>query len=276
MNPQESQIKTKDGVTLFTRTWLSDKPARALVVLVHGIGEHCGRYMHVAKFFNEHGINVFSYDQRGHGRSEGARGYIPSTQALMDDLNQALEVGRAAVGQGLPVILYGHSMGALEALYFGLHNDLKVNGVIVTGPSLDISTTSKVKRLMAKLMAPLLPKLALASGLDVTALSRDPQVMKDYVADPLGHDRVSTRLGMFFIGGAQEVLAKAAEWKLPLLLMHGTEDRLALINGSEQFIAKAKGDITFKRYQGYYHELHNEPEKAEVLQTMVDWIDKHI
>lgn len=269
---QESQFVTKDGLTLFTRAWMTEKPAKALVVIVHGIGEHCGRYKHVAQIFNDYGFHVFSYDQRGHGKSEGPRGHTPSNQHLMDDLSLAIQQARLLAGSELPLFLYGHSMGGLEVLYYGLQKPAGIKGCIVTAPSIKIASTDPFKIFLAKTLNPILPKLTLPTGLDVTALSRDPQVIKDYQNDPLVHDLASTRLGMFIIGGAGEVLEKASTWNLPLLLMHGSEDRLADISGSQEFFAKLTGDVTFKPWTGMYHEIHNEPEQLQVIRTAADWM----
>lgn len=250
---EESQFITKDGLTLFTRAWMTEKQAKALVVIVHGIGEHCGRYDHVAQLLNGYGLHVFSYDQRGHGKSEGPRGHTPSNQHLMDDISLAIQQARQLAGQELPLFLYGHSMGGLEVLYYGLQNATGVKGYIATGPSIKIASTDPFKIFLAKTLNPILPKLSLPTGLDVTALSRDPKVIKDYQNDPLVHDLASTRLGMFIIGGAEEVLKKASSWSHPLLLMHGTEDRLGIISGSREFFAKLTGDVTFKPWKGMYH-----------------------
>lgn len=269
---QESQLVTKDGLTLFTRAWMTERQAKAVVVIVHGIGEHCGRYDHVAKVFNSYGIHVFSYDQRGHGKSEGPRGHTPSNQHLMDDISLVIQKARQLAGQELPLFLYGHSMGGLEVIYYGLQNATGVKGYIATGPSIKIASTDPFKIFLAKTLNPILPKLTLPTGLDVTAISRDPKVIKAYQDDPLVHDLASTRLGMFIIGGAEEVLKKASSWDHPLLLMHGTEDRLGIISGSREFVAKLSGDITFKPMKGMYHELHNEPEWLQVIRTMADWM----
>ena len=269
---QESQFITKDGLKLYTRAWMSEKPPKAMVVIIHGIGEHCARYDHVASAFNAFGLHVFSYDQRGHGRSEGPRGHTPSNQHLMDDISRGIQQARLLAGPDLPIFLYGHSMGGLEVLYYGLQNETGIKGYIATGPSIRIASTDPLKVFLAKVLAPILPRLSLPTGLDVTALSRYGKVVTDYEKDPLVHGLASTRLGYFIIGGAQEVLKKAPNWHHALLLMHGTEDRLGIITGSEEFFAKISGDVTYKPWPGFYHELHNEPERAQVLQTMIDWI----
>jgi alpha-beta hydrolase superfamily lysophospholipase len=276
MPHEEFELKTKDGLKLYVQAWLTEKPAKALVVIVHGLGEHSGRYAHVAEAFNTNGLQVFSYDQRGHGKSEGPRGHTPSYQHLMDDISLAIQQARQVAGDSLPVFLYGHSLGALEVLYYGLMVKNELKGIIATSPPLDLSSTSKTTKTMAKIMNPILPGLTMANGLDVNALSRDPAVVEAYKSDPLVHDKVSVRLGMFMFAGAEEVLAAAKDWHSPLLLMHGTEDRICGIKGSEAFFEAVEGDVTFKRWEGLYHETHNEPEKAEVIQAMVDWIKNRL
>jgi len=194
----------------------------------------------------------------------------------MDDITLAIQQARQLAGADLPLFLYGHSMGGLEVLYYGLQNGNGVKGYIATGPSIRIASTDPFKIFLAKALNPIFPKLTLPTGLDVTAISRDPQVIKDYQNDPLVHDLASTRLGMFIIGGAEEVLKKASSWHHPLLLMHGTEDRLGIITGSQEFMAKISGDVTFIPWKGLYHELHNEPEQKEVIRTMAEWMLKRV
>ena len=184
----------------------------------------------------------------------------------MDDLTLAIGEARQLAGAEMPLFLYGHSMGGLEVLFYGCQPERYKR--------LHRHRTLHQDRLHRPLQN--LPRqdhepdpaeiLTLPTGLDVTALSRDGQVIKDYQNDPLVHGLASTRLGMFIIGGAEEVLKKASTWNHPLLLMHGTEDRLGIITGSEEFFSKISGDVTFKPWKGLYHELHNEPEKAQVIQ----------
>ena len=277
MMHQEYKLITQDGLNLYAQAWLSEVPARAVVVIIHGIGEHSGRYAHVAQIFAKNGFHTYVYDQRGHGKSEGPRGHTPTYQHLMDDLSLAIQQAHQITSKDLPIFLYGHSMGALEVLIYGLQEEkIKVKGTIATGTSLDLQETSKIKILLARIMSPLIPKFTLSNGLDVNALSRDVQVVKAYVEDPLVHDRVSARLGMFFISGAEQILKQASAWHSPLLIMHGSEDRLSGIRGTELFVEKASGGVTYKRWEHLYHEIHNEPEKAEVIQTMVDWINEQL
>lgn len=276
MSHQEYSLKSKDGLILYAQAWLIDQPARALVILVHGLGEHSGRYAHVAEKFNANAINMFAFDQRGHGKSGGPKGHTPSYQHLMDDITLAIQEGRRLIGDGLPTILYGHSLGALEVLYYGIKQSETLKGFIATSPPLDLSATPESKKKLAKFMNPLFPKLTMPNGLDVNALSRDPAVVKAYSNDPLVHDKISVRLGMFMIDGAETVFEKAASWHYPLLLMHGSSDQICGIKGSEAFVNKTKNGVTCKRWEGLYHETHNEPEKEQVIQAMVDWINAQI
>ena len=272
MRQEEYRLTAKDGLKLFTQAWKPDKAATALAVIVHGLGEHSGRYGHVAEAFIKNGIYTYSYDQRGHGRSEGPRGHTPTYGHLMDDLRLALDHACRTAGGELPVSLYGHSMGALEVIYFGLNNGEGVNGFIATGLPLKLASTTKFKALLAKALNPVLPKLVMASGLEVAALSRDPGVVKAYAEDPLVHDRISIRLGMFLLEGAELALAGAGGWKQPLLVMHGGADRICDADAAERFADMTGGKTTFKKWDGFYHEIHNEPGKEEVIQTMADWM----
>ncbi len=269
-------FKTPDGLELKAHAWTSEVDSRGIVVLVHGLGEHLMRYAHVAKVFNDNGLHVYAFDQRGHGRSEGPRGHTPSGDQLMADIKQAIQQAKTKLGADLPVFLYGHSLGALEVLYFGSTQQETLKGIIATSPPLDLSSTPKSKLTMAKLMNPLLPKLTMPNGLDTNALSHDTAVVEAYKTDPLVHGQISVRLGYFMISGAEKVMAAASVWHYPLLLMHGSEDRICGIKGTEELVSRLKGDVTYKRWEGLYHETHNEPQKAEVIQTMVDWINARL
>ena len=276
MNLESHELIASDGLKLFSQSWTTERKPKALVVIIHGVGEHSGRYAHVARVFNENRFHVFSFDQRGHGKSEGPRGHTPSTEQLMYDIIKAIHVAKETFGTELPVFLYGHSLGALEVLYFGTTIQEELIGIIATSPPLDLSSTPKSKIILAKIINPILPKLTLSNGLDTNALSRDTTVVEAYRADPLVHDRISARLGYFVITGPGKIMAAAPKWHYPLLLMHGTEDRICGIKGTDALFEKLQGDITYKRWEGLYHEPHNEPEKEEVIGAMVDWIKARI
>jgi len=244
------------------------------VVLVHGLGEHCNRYGHVAQALVSEGLYVLGFDQRGHGRSSGKRGLIPSYDQPLDDIAVALERAQSDAPD-LPLFLYGHSLGGLEVLHYGLVRKPELQGVIATSPALMIST-STLNRLMAGLMKHLAPNMIVANGLDASALSRDPLVGQAYSQDPLVHDKVSVRLGSYMMDLGRYILDHAAEWSLPLYLAHGTADRICQFEGSAQFAARAGEMVTFHPWEGLYHETHNECNKDEVILAMLNWINAQL
>ena len=271
---REFNLNTNDGLALYAHTWGDPRASRAAVVLVHGLGEHCNRYGHVAQALVSEGLYVLGFDQRGHGRSPGKQGWIPSYEQPLDDIAVALECAQTDAPD-LPLFLYGHSLGGLEVLHYGLARKTKLQGVIATSPALMIST-STLNRIMAALMKHLAPNMIVANGLDASALSRDPLVVQSYQQDPLVHDKVSVRLGSYMMDVGRYVLDHAAEWSLPLYLAHGTADRICHFEGSAQFAARAGETVTFCPWEGLYHETHNELNKEEVIQAMLDWINAQL
>ena len=272
----EHQLTTSDKLKLFAQSWEAEKKAIANVVIVHGLGEHSSRYDHVARIFAANGFNVFAFDQRGHGRSGGKKGHTPSAEMLMDDIRLAILQAKVLFGETLPLFLYGHSLGALEVLYFGATCQSDLKGIIATSPPLDISSTPQSKVTMAKLMNPILPGLTMANALELAALSQDENVVAAYKADPLVHDKISVRLGYFVMTGRDKIFEAAPDWQYPLLLMHGTADRICGIKGTDELFEVMKGDVIYKRWEGLYHETHNEPQQAEVIEAMVDWMKSRI
>jgi len=271
---REFTLTTNDGLELFAKSWGDVQASRAAVVLVHGLGEHCGRYEHVAQAFLSDGLYVLGFDQRGHGRSPGKRGLIPSYDQPLEDLAVALQCAQADA-PSLPLFLYGHSLGGLEVLHYSLVRKPELHGVIATSPALMVST-STLNRMMAGLMKHVAPNMIVANGLDASALSRDPQVGQAYLQDPLVHDKVSVRLGSYMMDMGRYVLDHASEWSLPLYLAHGTADRICQFEGSAQFAAHAGAKVTFHPWERLYHETHNELNKDEVIQAMLDWINAQL
>ncbi len=239
--------------------------------LVHGLGEHCGRYKHVGASLTDVGLAVLAFDQRGHGRSEGKRGFIPSYDALMNDIGVLLEqAGKRYPGK--PQILYGHSLGGNEVLNYALRRKPALAGVVATSPGLRTAFKPPTAQLAAgKVMNRLYPAFTLANGLDVTAISRDPAVVQAYQTDPLVHDRLSARLGVAILETGEWAMTRAGQFPLPLLVVHGTADRITSHRASDEFAGKAPS-CTLKLWDGLYHETHNEPEKDEVLAFLAGWL----
>jgi len=268
----EFKITTTDGLKLCGQNWKPRGKVKAVVCLVHGLGEHCGRYDPVARAFTEKGFAVLAFDLRGHGRSDGPRGHAPSYAALMNDISQLIETGKQRF-PSLPVFLYGQSLGGNLVLYYVLRRCPDLTGVIASSPLFRPAFKPPAWKMgILRSMADFRPGLTLSSGLEQMALSRDIKVVQAYQNDPLTHDRISARLAVDILRNGQWNLDHAKEFPLPLLLMHGDADRITSAQASQEFAAQAEDHCTLKIWKGLYHELHNEPEQNEVLTHTLDWM----
>lgn len=265
--------QSPDNLPFYFQGWLPEGPPSAVVCLVHGLGEHSGRYAHVAEALNAAGYGLLGFDLRGHGRSGGPLGHTPSYDALMDDVGRLLEEA-AARYPGLPRFLYGHSLGGNLVLNYALRRKPAIAGVVATSPALRVTNPLPALQVaLAKVMNKLKPDMQMANGLALEGLARDPEVIRAYTNDPLVHNKISVRLALEMLQAGEWAMAHAAELPLPLLLVHGTEDILTPAQASEEFAARAPTErCTLKLWAGFYHETHNEPEKAEVLGYMIDWL----
>ena len=272
---QELRLKSVSGEELWGKLKCDPKESRAVVVLAHGLGEHIQRYEHVAEAFNQRDFALMGFDQQGHGKSGGKRGVIAGNDSLLHDLEGAVQLAKQ-LAPDKPVFLYGHSMGALEVLYYGLKSHESVRGIMATSPALDPGTMSKAQKVLVKVLKPIAPNLTVDNGLDVEALSRDPQVVQRYRTDPLVHPKVSLALAAFMQDSAQYVMRHADEWDVPLYLAHGSADAICPVEGSRQFASKVGAKITYQEWEGLYHETHNEPEQEQVLATMLDWLESRV
>jgi alpha-beta hydrolase superfamily lysophospholipase len=261
------------GLPIHTRLWEPEGPALAVVGLVHGLGEHCGRYWRVATHLTAAGYAVSSFDLRGHGHSGGRRGDTRFAEAFADI--DCLLSDAADRFPDRPRFLYGHSLGGLLVLAYTLERKPAVAGVVASGAALHTALREqKAKVLLVRMLGPLLPRVALPSGLDARLISRDPGVVSTYRADPLVHDRATLGFGLDAIRAADATLAGAAQFPVPLLLIHGGTDRLTYPTGSRAFAAAVEpGLCTLNVYDGLFHEVHNEPERARVLDDIVRWLD---
>jgi alpha-beta hydrolase superfamily lysophospholipase len=273
----ETSWKAHDGLDIFVQGWepMAVTP-KAVVCLVHGLGEHSSRYAHVAEAFGKEGFILFGTDLRGHGRSGGPRGHISSIEDFMKDIDVLLDQARIRY-PGLPLFLYGHSLGGIQVLHYGLLRKPEVKGVIATSSGLHTAIEAQaIKVLMAKVLGSLMPTVAIASGLDPKGISRDPKVVEAYKNDPLVHDKISLGFGRVMIGVTSWTLAHAGEFSRPLLLLHGKADAIAFPSSSTEFAAPLKEKCTLVLWDDAYHELHNEPEKNEVFKTMTSWMDARL
>jgi len=277
MNHQELNWKSHDEIELFAEVWEPQVVApRAVVCLVHGVGEHVSRYAHVAEAFTKEGFILFGFDLRGHGRSGGARGHIDSIDDYLSEIDLLLRQARLRF-PGLPLILYGHSLGGILVLNFTLKRKPDVKGVIATSSGLHTALEKQpVKVLLAKILGSIVPTVSLPSGLDTKALSHDQAVIDTYLKDPLVHDKISLGFGKIMLGVSKWTLENAGQFPVPLLLLHGKSDMIAYPSGSMEVAAALKENCTLVLWEDGYHELHNEPEKAEVFKTMTMWMDARL
>ena len=273
MRTLPERLKTRDGLTLHLQHW----PAAATrgVLVVHGLGEHIGRYAQVAAQLNACGWQVYGYDQRGHGRSEGPRGGLRANDDLLHDLSAVVDAVRAV--QSGPLVLLGHSMGGLVAARFVAGDGAEpwsrpVEALVLSSPALDAGMSLAQKLLLASL-GRLAPNLAVGNGLKPEWISRDPEVVRAYVADPLVHDRVTPRLARFIVDGGEVVGARAEQWRVPTLLLYAGSDRCVAPAGSAGFAAAApQAVVAAHEFRPLFHEIFNEPEQAEVFGVLRDWL----
>jgi alpha-beta hydrolase superfamily lysophospholipase len=270
------RLNTRDGLQLQLQHWPSASASARSVLIVHCLGEHIGRYTHVAAQLTARGWQVFGYDQRGHGRSEGPRGGLAHDDDLLHDLAAVIDAVRAA--QTGALVLLGHSMGGLVAARFvaggaGAGWVRPVDALVLSSPALDPGMSIPQKLLLATL-GRLAPSLAVGNGLKPEWISHDTQVVRNYVADPLVHDRVTPRLARFIVEGGDVVAERAADWRVPTLLLYAGSDRCVAPAGSAGFAAAApQAVVAAHEFRPLYHEIFNEPQQADVFGVLHDWLD---
>lgn len=270
-------IATKDGIELFIRSWTPPQ-YKAIVALIHGFGEHSGRYQHVANFLNKHGYAVIALDLRGHGKSGSKRGHTPSNDTTYDDVELFIHHAKTTYGSALPFFLYGHSMGGNFILNTLLRRNTEgVTGAVATGPLISLAFKPKpIMLFLGKTLRSIAPTFSQPGGVQTQYLSHDPAVVQAYIDDPLVHGTITTAAGMNLLESSDFLNTYEGKMPVPTLMMHGTEDFLTYQPASEAFANRVKGDITYRKWEGLYHEIHNEPEKAQVLEEIVVWLDAHV
>jgi alpha-beta hydrolase superfamily lysophospholipase len=266
-----------DGTLLVPHHWRAPEPARGTVLIVHGLGEHAGRYGGLAAQLNGAGWHVVGYDQRGHGRSGGPRGGLARDDALLTDLAQVVDHVRAQRPGRL--VMLGHSMGGLIAARFVAESvaaapagwSRALDALVLSSPALDPGMGLFDKLLLAA--GSLMPDHAVGNGLKPEWLSRDPAVVAAYVADPLNHDRITPRLARCIVDGGARVRELAPRWATPTLLLWAGADRCVAPAGSAGLAAAAPRALLQARcFDGLFHEIFNEPEKGEVLAELLRWL----
>ncbi len=265
-----------DGDNVVIQDWPLEPGVRlrGVVIIVHGLGEHAGRYDHVARELNAWGFAVRGYDQCGHGESGGAPGSLPTDTRLLDDLADIVDSTRARMDKHTPLIVLGHSMGGLVAGRFVSLGLRKVDALVMSSPALNPGL-SAFQKLLVAVLPKLFPNLRVGNGLNASYISHDPAVVAAYQSDKLVHDRISARLARFIATAGPATVALAPQWKVPTLLMYAGDDRLVAPQGSRDFAAAAPATVvTTHCFEGLYHEIFNELDAAPVFAALRHWLDQ--
>ena len=246
--------------------------ASRTIVLVHGLGEHVGRYAALGDWLAQRGWTLRGHDHRGHGRSQGARGTLRTSHDLVDDLAAGID---AVAADGAPPLLMGHSLGGLVALTYALRHPDRIAGLVLSSPALALGL-GPLRKLLVAVMSRLAPDVAVSNGLDPTKVSHDAEVVRAYVDDPLVHDRITARLARFLVDGGRDALDRAPALSLPTLLLYAGDDRLVDPEGSREFTRRAPRSLVVAReYPGLWHEIFNETpaQRGAVLDDLGAWLE---
>ncbi len=264
-----------NGCEIFGR-YTSPRNVKGVVVLVHGFGEHSGRYLDsVIPMLFEADLAIFTFDNVGHGRSSGKRGHCPSYEALLNILNTVVEK-TAELFLEIPMFLYGHSMGGNLVLNYALRRDVELRGIIATSPYLRLAfEPPQWKMILGKLMLKIGPSITLPSGLDPNGISRIPEEVEKYKNDSLVHDKVSPMFSFPIMNAGEWAIQNAAKLKINTLLLHGTADPIIDYRGTKHFHKNSKS-TTLKLLEGGYHELHNDLCRQEIFTVISNWMKEQL
>ena len=263
--------------TKFYGQYFEPKKIKGIVVLVHGMGEHSGRYTSfVIPKLIENNLAVITYDQFGHGKTEGKKGHNPGYSYLLDSLEIIIKKAQELYSS-LPMFLYGHSMGGNVVINYTLKRKHNFKGVVATSPLLRLAfQPPKWKLAAGRLLQKIAPAITMPSELDASAISRDSKEVKKYNDDPLVHDKISPNYSLSVFSEGEWAIANAKELTTPMLVIHGTGDQITSHKASEEFAKNGNSKVELKLFEGGYHELHNDLEKDLFIQTISNWITNQI
>ncbi|MCB9139897.1 MAG: lysophospholipase [Caldilineaceae bacterium] len=270
------ELAASHAATLFYQSWRPEDEPRAVLILIHGFGEHGGRYNYLVDYLVPRGYAVYALDLYGHGRSPGQRGGLSEWEQYVQDADALVNLVKREE-PNLPRFIMGHSMGGLIVASYLLDHQAGLNGAVLSAPLLEEANVSPLIKTAMKLLNRVTPGLSLSTSLDAGAISREPEEVLRYQQDSLNHDKASVRLGNEMLRMAPEVHRRAGEIVLPLLIYHGEGDQLVPISGSRRLADEVGStDCTFVAYPGGYHELHNDLDRATVLADLYGWLERHL
>lgn len=271
----EFNWKTKDGLSIFGKEWKSEKP-KAVIALVHGFGEHCMRYDSMAQYYNAKGYAMIGYDRRGHGQSEGPRGHTPNYEAFLEEIDTLISTCKERYPDK-PIILYGHSMGGNLVLnYMILRNNPAIKIQVVTGPWIQlVQEPPAFLKFIVKYLRKIAPGFTQGKKLG-DAISRVQEERDKYMNDPLIHGDISLNTAYEMIVWGKHLHEYKGKLFVPALIQHAGDDLLTDLKATKTFVKNVTGDVTFKVWEGLYHEIHNESIREQVYDYTIEWIDKQI
>ncbi|ESA32935.1 alpha beta hydrolase fold protein [Leptolyngbya sp. Heron Island J] len=277
---QVSQLKNRfcgaNGLSLFYQAWYPAGTAKAVLALVHGFGEHCDRYATVTNALTEAGYIIFGFDNQGHGRSEGQRGHINHWQEYRDNVSAFLTQVRQHEPD-LPLFVLGHSLGGLIVLDFALNAPQGLSGIIISGPPIrPVGIAKPYLVAIARVLSGIWPRFSMDVGAGAETLSRDPAIVNQTEDDPLTHSVATVRWGTECLVAIAAVRRNIAQLQVPILLVHGSADKVNDVKGSKEIFERIPADKTLKIYPGSYHEPHNDLDRNQVMNDIVEWLDNHL
>ena len=277
MQHTEGKFTGRNNLNLYYQSWLPDGVPLAVLLVVHGLAEHSGRYLNVVNYFVPRGYAVYSFDLRGHGKSDGRRGYVEHFSYYLDDLKTYYDMVRQE-NKNAKIFMVGHSIGGTIATDYAINHQGELDGLILSAVVLKAgASVTGLTILMAKVLSFLLPKMGV-SPIDASTISRDKAVVDAYVNDPLVYrGKISARLGTELLNEMKRLLSIISELSLPILIMNGTDDRLSNPDSSKMlFDGVGSKDKTLKLYEDFYHEIFNEPGRQQVFLDMEKWLKLHV
>jgi len=276
MKEKDLGWRSDEGIDIYAHTWSPDKEIKAAITLVHGFGEHCMRYSPYFKYITDAGIAILGFDLRGHGRSGGKRGVIKSYNSLMDDIETAIRHTKEQF-PGIPLFLYGHSMGGNLALNYLIRRQPDIKGGIISSPWLVLTHDPNfMLKAIVSFLKRFIPNLTIDSRLDNNYMTTDKNEVENYRNDPLNHGRLSFRLFHEITRTGLWAIANTGKLTIPVLLMHGNADKITSHKVSKLAAKNSNGKIEYVEWEGRYHELHNETNREEVARKVIEWILKVI
>jgi alpha-beta hydrolase superfamily lysophospholipase len=273
---EELQIESSSELILYVSVWKPETNIKAIVVLVHGLGEHCQRYAPYIEYFTKQGIAFTAFDLMGHGRSEGTKGTITEYQNLVDDVDICVMKSKNLF-PAIPHFVYGHSMGGNIVINYLIEYNPQLEGAIVTSPWLKLTyEPPAISRMAANFLSKILPDITIPNGLKIEHISHLADEVKKYQTDPFNHNRISFLLYSSVVQYGRLAIKKAHLVKLPVLLMHGLDDQITSPVASKKMAQNNPALIEWKEWPNQYHELHNEIIRDKLADIVINWISKHL